>query len=331
MYVAPAEHNGNKIIKIGITTKERVRDRLKAITHRCGETIRFSQLPSTSPGDTRIELYYRQVEMLAHRELENFKYIFTCCGTNHREYFKLDENIGRMVVDRWAEFCELRPYTEDWRLKEEWEFYLHQFCKKDFGRVGKHQEEMHDHQGRSKRWNSFLKSGRWGWFKHRALLLWRMVWAQCGQLTGLLTVVLGIFWLSTWAQGLLLLIACKIYREAATRKCVDELLSLATDIFIHYPGKSHPREDTNRGTGSDEVRQRRGGGSGDKEGEEGEEEQEREEEEVDEDETDEEEVEEEETDEEEVDEEEAYEEEADEEEAYEEDVGEEGNEENKEN
>ncbi|KAK0750168.1 hypothetical protein B0T18DRAFT_408383 [Schizothecium vesticola] len=284
VYVALTEHDGNKIIKIGSTTQERVKDRLKAIECRCGATIRFPQLSSTSPGDTRIEFYYRQVEMLAHRELENFKYIFTCCGTGHGEYFALDENIGRMVVDRWAEFCELRPYAEDWTLKEEWKFYLDQFCKKDHGRAGKRPEQMDDHHGRSERWNIFLKSGRWDWFRHRMSLLGGCVLAQCGQLTGLFTVVLGIFWLSTWTQCFLLLVACVIYHEASTRECLDELVSLGTDIFIDCLGRLRPGEDSDKGIERNEVGQEEDGGSGDEEWEEEEEEQEKEEDEAEEDE-----------------------------------------------
>ena len=240
VYVVPAIHtaSGKKLIKIGVTAEPSVETRLKAITKGlCKNTIDLLPLSESSPEHTQVHLFYEQVEKLAHRELANFRYDFTCrCGTRHEEFFTLDEEVGHMAVERWARFCALRPFTNDWRLKDEWKFHLDQFRERNHSRPSnKQHEKKDDHLGRHQRWESFLASKRSDWYSHRAGVLRNKTWAHRWQLWSLvLAFLLVISTLSWWSSSVFVVTAGFIYGEESTRDSVVDLASLLLDVGFHY-------------------------------------------------------------------------------------------------
>lgn len=185
-----------------------------------------------------MRLYYEQVEQLALKELGNFLYEFKCCGTKHREYLTVDEEVGHMVVERWARFCEeVRPYGEDFLLKAEWEFHLDRFKGRNHGRAKEGGERIDDHVGRGKRWEEFFRPRKEDWFKHRAGVWKNKVrengW-QCWSL--LLAALLVRSTFSCWASLLLGLTAWFIQREKEEfLQCVVvEVGHLLIDVIVRY-------------------------------------------------------------------------------------------------
>jgi len=168
-----------KLIKIGSTGSVAVEGRLKTIFKgRCKETVRRLELPKPSPEQNQVDGFYMLVETLAHKELDHFRYDFVCaCGTKHKEYYRLDLEVGQRVVNRWASFSA-RAFTlldGQCQLTAEWKFHLDRFRERMHGRPGptKPQESMDDHVSRHKRWESLLTSSWWGYFRHRA---WETRW-----------------------------------------------------------------------------------------------------------------------------------------------------------
>ncbi|KAK4159984.1 hypothetical protein QBC43DRAFT_304180 [Cladorrhinum sp. PSN259] len=195
VYVVPACINGKEVIKIGYTAETSVDTRLKAIaTGGCESTIKILELPSTSPEHTQVHLFYEKVEKLAHMELANFRYNFSCgCSKKHNEFFVVDEEIGHMVVERWARLCALRPFKfhkDHWVLKDEWKFYLDRFRERNHGRLGKKHEKKDDHISRHQRWESFLDSKRSAWYVHSTVVWVGKIWARRWQMASSVLAVL---------------------------------------------------------------------------------------------------------------------------------------------
>lgn len=235
VYVVPACIDGKDVIKIGHTTETSVDTRLKAIpTGGCESTIKILELPPTSPEHTQVHLFYEQVEKLAHKELANFRYNFSCgCSKRHGEFFVVDEEIGHMVVERWARLCALRPFHKDCVLKDEWKFHLDRFRERNHNRLGTKNEEKDDHISRHQRWESFLASKRSDWYLHRAGVLRDKMWAHRWQMWSLvLATLLVISTLSWWSSGFLIVTAGCI--DESARDSLEELTSLLRDMAVHH-------------------------------------------------------------------------------------------------
>jgi len=236
VYVAPAEHKGNKIIKIGFTTETDAQDRIRVIESQCGGEIRFLQRRYDY---LNVPYYYKQVERLAQKELDNFQYNFLCyCGTKkHTEYFALDEKTGREVVQRWARFCQLGPYTDarECKLKEEWVFHLDGFRERNHGRDEKDQEGAENHFRRHERWETFLKSRKWDWLVKKAYALRWQLWS--------VVVTVGSVMHLPWLGWLLsvfttVFICC----SPSTREWVSDLWSFLQGCVAGYWDKIKRRD-----------------------------------------------------------------------------------------
>ncbi|KAK3902173.1 T5orf172 domain-containing protein, partial [Staphylotrichum tortipilum] len=122
VYVITATHNGTPIVKIGFTTS--IDRRIKQLRQTC-RCIKFHHL-TTNPYPPLINLYYGTVEKLAHTELQHLQYNFDCtCKTRHTEYFTVDAETARHIVQRWTRFCEARPWEaaetgQKLELKDQW-------------------------------------------------------------------------------------------------------------------------------------------------------------------------------------------------------------------
>ncbi len=234
MYVVPAIHDGNKIIKIGFTTKASVNTRLNEINSKCRGTIQFLRPSESSPEHHQVKLFYEQVERLAHTELANFCYSFDCsCKTKHREFFGVGEEIGHMVVARWARFCKLQPFTSDFELKEEWKFHLDRFRERNHGRDGEELEKMDGHNKRNQRWETFLKSKRSRWHMHRVGVLGTKTWAYRWQLWSLCVasspVVCKLWW---WPFILLLVTAMLVFKDKPARDLAADWAGWLRDVVV---------------------------------------------------------------------------------------------------
>lgn len=237
-------HNSTPIIKIGHTVGPCVEKRIKVIGATCQSITPQPTSTSDSQEHRQVWLYYEQVEQLAHSELDNFRYEFVCsCKTKHKEYFTVNEEVGRMVVERWARFCEdLQPYGKEdkFSLSEEWRFHLDRFKGRNHGREkeggGRSREKPDDHVDRGKRWESFFASTREPWFMHRAAVVWKNGVCKNGwQLWNL--VLAGILAASNFGCLTCFLLGATgafILREKDARVCVFEVACLPWDVVVHY-------------------------------------------------------------------------------------------------
>ncbi|KAK4031564.1 T5orf172 domain-containing protein, partial [Parachaetomium inaequale] len=122
VYVMTATHEENRIVKVGFTTS--VNQRIKQLEQTC-RGIEFHRETIELHPPT-IDLYYGTVERLAHTELQRFRYDFDCtCKKRHAEYFKVDAERARHIVQRWTQFCEARPWEaaeagQKLELKDQW-------------------------------------------------------------------------------------------------------------------------------------------------------------------------------------------------------------------
>ncbi|KAK0622654.1 hypothetical protein B0T14DRAFT_601362 [Immersiella caudata] len=195
VYVVPAMHNGIRIVKIGVTGKTNPKKRLEEIESTCGRSgIRFLK---RKHDHLNVLGYYYQVEALAHRELENFRYVF-CCGCKksreHVEYFVVEEGVGMRIVQRWADLCSLGAYTDPkGKLKEEWSIYLDSFWVKNHGRDKGGTEEWTDHERRGQRWKKWVEGERRDFLWRRAPELGWQFWS----------VALALGWFKTSGLSLL--------------------------------------------------------------------------------------------------------------------------------
>jgi hypothetical protein len=239
VYVMPAVHaDGQALIKIGFTAGPVDTRKRSIIGAHCKATVQLLPTSSSSPEDTRVRLFYGQVERLAHHELDNFRFEFACgCGTQHREFFAVNETIGHRVVERWARFCALRPFTREGTLTGEWLFHLDRFGWRNHDRPprGEQREEIDDHDGRHRRWESFLASKRSDWFVHRAGVLRSKLWTHLWQLWSLTLAFLLFASTLSWSSFVLLVAtAGSICGEESMRDLVVDLASLLREVAAHY-------------------------------------------------------------------------------------------------
>jgi hypothetical protein len=263
VYVVRAEHiaDAKVLIKIGFTAEVSVDKRLRSIISAdCAATIRLLPSSEASPEHVRVLVFYKQVEKLAHRELDNFRHDFVCgCGKAHREFFAVDEAVGQRVVDRWARLSALRPWTRDGALTDEWRFYVDRFGGRKHGRPsGEQLKKTDEHVGRHQRWESFLASGRSGWHRHRAGVLLREMWTHRWQLWSVALAFLLVALTPSWPTfSLLVVTAGGVCGEPSARDAVVDLASLVRDVAAHYSSTPISTADKD-----DEVEETYGKGDG---------------------------------------------------------------------
>jgi hypothetical protein len=95
-----------------------------------------------------------KVETLAHYELGFFRRPFDCpaCPYNHREFFELDWQVAKSVVERWIRFLKLKPYDADGTLKEGWKAKMSKY-------IGQNRPEQNheNHDDRGKWWEQLAE------------------------------------------------------------------------------------------------------------------------------------------------------------------------------
>ena len=121
--VIPRSDPEKRVVKIGVTRgSEQLR--LRQINSACRHVLIEQQ---DDPEHAPIALY-QKAEKLIHAELHNFLYEFDCrCGSGgdgggrvHGEYFDIDADTAREIVQRWRRFCKMDPYGSDGYLKPFW-------------------------------------------------------------------------------------------------------------------------------------------------------------------------------------------------------------------
>ena len=121
VYILPALHNGRPVLKIGMT-KNKVTTRTQPIKAKCrSDTLTFPPKLSQSTIWHRpmTDYNYQIVERLVQAELHDALYLFTCvCGKQHQEWFDVPREVAERVVERWARFCDGRPWEEGVAGKE---------------------------------------------------------------------------------------------------------------------------------------------------------------------------------------------------------------------
>ena len=63
-----------------------------------------------------------RVERLVQLTLKKCRYVESCgeCEHTHIEWFKVEEETARKVIDMWAKFARSSPYNERGQLSEFW-------------------------------------------------------------------------------------------------------------------------------------------------------------------------------------------------------------------
>ncbi|KAL9570024.1 hypothetical protein ACKAV7_006087 [Fusarium commune] len=68
-----------------------------------------------------------KMESLIHQTLHREKQYASCpntaCKKTHREWFKIEENQARQVINVWQQFSKLTPYDKEGRLTDNWARY----------------------------------------------------------------------------------------------------------------------------------------------------------------------------------------------------------------
>lgn len=118
IYFYRAKPRGSELwlLKIGRTQKH-VKERLAQIKGACGHL----EMEEHTKAVARDIPFHAFAEKLIHAELSNYQHQWLCdCGTRHREYFLVDEDIAVKVFERWRDFCQERPWDHDGKILPKW-------------------------------------------------------------------------------------------------------------------------------------------------------------------------------------------------------------------
>lgn len=117
-------------VKIGRTNN--LNRRLREWDRQCKTKHRYHR---TQDGKPMTIPHVQRIEHLIHRELVNYRMKRACeaCGTNHDEWFDINERQARKVAEKWRNWIMQKPYEMNvegfWTLKPEMLETLDEVCK----------------------------------------------------------------------------------------------------------------------------------------------------------------------------------------------------------
>ena len=243
VYVMTATHNGTPIVKIGFTTS--INQRMKKLRQTC-RRVEFHPL-TTDPYPPLINLYYGMVEKLAHTELQHLQYNFDCtCKTRHIEYFTVDAETARYIVQRWTRFCEARPWEateagQKLELKDQWRDRLASW-KEERGRP----VAVKNTKARSAQWDCFVHTPRWKWLWYDVRVwsewvsrfLWQVLFVVFCVVIRCLTRDRG--WLARGAEGAMVMTVISLggFRCVAAEGMLEPLLKTVCAVLTAELGET---------------------------------------------------------------------------------------------
>ncbi|KAF3022639.1 hypothetical protein E8E14_014014 [Neopestalotiopsis sp. 37M] len=188
--VTTKDPSGCTIVKIGVTRgPEHVR--LAGIARDCRHLAMAAQ---DDPEHMPIRLYQR-AEMLAHKELEDWRWPFSCrCKVkNHREYFAVRKEVALEVMQRWREFCRREPYDGQGELRPFWRHRLDRF---HFIRGGADGPAYDTPETRSRKWTTFMNPTRYEvmWYDLEQTLssVWKWRWLAVALVQSFVIAILAL-------------------------------------------------------------------------------------------------------------------------------------------
>ncbi|KAK2041360.1 DUF1766-domain-containing protein [Colletotrichum somersetense] len=107
---------GVQLVKIGRTERD-AQGRLKEINSVCKPLKSVWHSTATAENIP----FHGFAERLIHAELGNYRYRRRCaCGTKHREYFEVGEDVAVEVFKRWRDFCKKKPWDDGGTIRAVW-------------------------------------------------------------------------------------------------------------------------------------------------------------------------------------------------------------------
>lgn len=190
------------LLKIGRTQKN-AKNRLSQIKGACGHF----EIEEHTKAVARDIPFHGFAEKLIHTELSNYQHQWLCgCGTRHREYFLVSEDIAVKVFERWRDFCQEKPWDHKGDILPKWAQRLQNRAKFD----GKGRD--FDHHEFSRRWTAFTAPMSFERFLSDAIRMWKLGFPKRWliiSLAELLTIVCishHSFWASTWTTIIVILL-----------------------------------------------------------------------------------------------------------------------------
>lgn len=190
------------LLKIGRTQKH-AKERLGQIKGVCGHLV----VEEHTKAVARDIPFHGFAEKLIHTELSNYQHQWLCdCGTRHREYFQVSEDLAVKVFERWRDFCQEMPWDHNGKILPKWAQRLQNRAKFN----GK--ERDFDHHEFARRWTAFTAPMSFERFLSDAIRVWRLGFPNrwlIVSLAELLTIVCisrHSFWTSIWTTIIILLL-----------------------------------------------------------------------------------------------------------------------------
>lgn len=188
---------GSEIIlmKIGRTQNSTAK-RLREIVGAC-QHIEREEHPRAVARDIP---FHGFAEKLIQKELGNYQHRFQCfCGTKHKEYFQVSEDIAVKVFERWRDFCQEEPWDKNGKILPKWSRRLQNRTKFR----GSDAREF-DHYEFARPWDAFTTPTPFERVLSDVILVWELGFPNrwlIVSLAELLTIVCisrHSFWTSTW-------------------------------------------------------------------------------------------------------------------------------------
>lgn len=241
IYLYRAKPRGSELwlLKIGRTQKH-VKERLAQIKGACGHL----EMEEHTKAVARDIPFHGFAEKLIHAELSNYQHQWLCdCGTRHREYFLVDEDIAVKVFERWRDFCQERPWARDGKILPKWARRLQNRAKfsgedRDF-----------DHQEFARRWTAFAAPMSFERFLSDAVHIWKLAFPNRWliiSLAELLTIVCTsrhTFWASTWTTIIVVLLLADLV-VTENMHTTAHILRLMEGGLQSFSVRQRPPEDT---------------------------------------------------------------------------------------
>ncbi|KAK1700035.1 hypothetical protein BDP55DRAFT_645705 [Colletotrichum godetiae] len=207
VYVTKTHECSRHLLKIGVT-KYLPEKRGKDIQYQCKHQEFFEHDEATTTEFS----WNTFAEKLVHAELANFRRVWTCsCGTKHREYFDVSDEIALEVWSRWRDFCIQEPWDSQGRLLPMWEHRLrHRVrfndAKRDF-----------DHGELARHWRTCVLPSSLELCVNDTRVLWNHIYPSRWLLAAVaeaLTMVFiwpTSFWTSMWWKVVLILAVLELF------------------------------------------------------------------------------------------------------------------------
>lgn len=190
------------LVKIGRTQKH-AKERLNQIKGVCGHL----EIEEHTKAVARDVPFHGLAEKLMHMELGNYQHQWRCkCGTRHREYFLVSEDIAVKVFERWRDFCLEKPWDDNGKILPKWAQRLHARARFNG------EERDFDHHEFARRWTAFTTPKSFERFLSDAVRVWRLGYPNRWliiSLAELLTIVCishHSFWASIWTTIIVILL-----------------------------------------------------------------------------------------------------------------------------